>query len=201
MKSNASILILALIAPIALTACSDKQNSSVSPVPDKSTGLLQMIPGGLIDACALVPSADLAALLGDNYDAKSNTVLATNNNEQFQKSGDCKILSSKGASKIYYAVFVGKDEASISANFKQGLWAANNNRVMPGLKTQDLSGIGTNAYTYNYKFGPGFANSELTLVGQNGPRLVTVTLQNFTGDIDSQTSKAGSLAIRLLGKL
>ncbi len=189
------------ISVAVLSACSGKQSGSVAPVPDKSSGLLQHVPGGLIDACALVPSTDLVALLGDAYDAKGNTVLAANNNDQFQKSGDCKILSSKDASKIYFAVFVGNDVPGISAKYQQGLWAANHNQVMMGLKTQDQPGVGSAAYSYNYKFGKGLASDDVTLVTQSDQRLVTVTLQNFSGDVDSQLAKAKNLAIRLLGKL
>lgn len=199
MNRHIPVLIVALASLLA--ACSDKQSAAVSPVPSTSGAALQMVPGGLIDACTLLPSTDFSTLLGDNFDARSNTVLAVNNSDQFKKSGDCKVLSSKGAGKIYYAVFVGLDEPSMSAKYKQGLWAANNNQVMPGLKTDDVAGAGTAAYSYHYKFGPGFSNSDVTVVVQNGVQLVTVTLQNFPGDTDSQIGKAKGLAVRLLGKL
>ena len=63
------------------------------------------------------------------------------------------------------------------------------------------SGVGTAAYSYHYKFGPGFSSSDVTVVAQNGVQMVTVTLQNFPDDTDSQIGKAKGLAVRLLGKL
>ena len=157
--------------------------------------------GSLINPCSLIDKSALASVMGGDMTTSDKTVLRANNDDLYDRSGDCSVASTASKGKVFFTVFVAKEAAFVAANFTQSQHAVDGGRVMPGVKTSPVSGIGERAYGYHYAYGPGYSSQDTTVSTVAGKRLVTLSLRNFPGDPSRQMDLAGKLVAQILGRL
>jgi len=157
--------------------------------------------GSLVNPCGLVDKSVLASTMGGDVLASDKTVLRANNDDLYDRSGDCTLSTASGKSKVFFTVFVAKDAGFVGSNFAQSQQAVDGGKVMPGVKTSPVAGIGDRAYSYHYAFGPGYSSQDTTVSAVAGKKLVTVSLRNYSGDQNKQIELAKTLVMQILGKL
>jgi hypothetical protein len=194
------LLLLLLIAQF-LIGCSDNHPESVASNASVAAISAHVGANGLIDSCSLVDKTDVENLIGGQFSAKSGIILTENKSDLYEKSGDCKVISVNNKSRIYFTTFVAKDENSVLATYKMGQDMVNSGKVVEGIRSQDVIGLGGNAYMYNYSYGPGFANRSVVLVVLAGRKLVQINMDNFPEDTSVQFEKIKNFAAKVIKSL